>query len=837
MDRLTVYDPHRMLDEETARQYRVVHLLNFQEWAAKLKTLLLHKTENGPSGVKRLKPVVPADRSEQMLTPVQPAVKNEGNPAKVAGSSSQELMGSLDEKDRAELTTTDVSRPLKVEPVHSPPDPEPPDPGEKATETIENTLADIHMVPLKYTLDSGLRQSESGSQVIRMREFLERMHRIGSFVVVQAGVASRAHPLTHSWLFDTGALVSHISSLAAAKLWSALRPLGLATLRSHSATSTTIVTRQLCMLKGCSLVDPSRGNRSKSVDTHVFINPDLSFHPFIMGMNTMCDFELKFCAKTERVSDTAGQHFRLLSSIRASKWDASYESLASPVKHGSGSSKGTRSANLSASSSGHRKNSGQRRRSRASSRGQPISHAKGSSRELRPKPPVRSGRQEGKAKAKAKATSATPLKKGSKKKKNKPRWYAVTIGHAPGIYRNDPDARQAYEGYPNPVHRRFYSKPAAQQFMEEHCIEDWMQSTESSASDLEWVSYDEETDSWVPERRVAYDEASDQWVPEPSPASRSVNKPSITKKSVSAERQTTLREMWGVPKHTSSKARAGAIPVARDKRADPSVYTPRDKRRVRKARQHTKSWDVEDEALVNRIAKVALASGVASPSSSEASYQPYQRLVKVNDLSDSSVEYLKTVTAAGTTDRAGSYIESEALPALPQEDEQVKVEQVADSSLDSAGAMLMGNRSDEDFSQLVEGLSPISATSYPYPPSRPRSVSVPEKPEDREDQDESLRLYQLTEKLFESPVQTAIVETLTSDPSENVEESVRSAPSKLRFFVSPDGLRVVMSEMQAAIRTASSLGSYMPAAVSDYAAAWLFDSGASILRQLPLRLS
>ena len=82
--------------------------------------------------------------------------------------------------------------------------------------------------------------------------------------------------------------------------------------------------RQLCMLKGCCLVDPTRGRKSQPVDTHVFINPDLKIHPFILGMNSMCDFRLSFSGLTERVTGEHGQQFRLLSERRALEWDNMY---------------------------------------------------------------------------------------------------------------------------------------------------------------------------------------------------------------------------------------------------------------------------------------------------------------------------------------------------------------------------------------------------------------------------------------------------------------------------------------------------------------------------------
>ena len=181
---------------------------------------------------------------------------------------------------------------------------------------------------------------------------------------------------------------------------------------------------------------------------------------------------------------------------------------------------------------------------------------------------------------------------------------------------------------------------------------------------------------------------------------------------------------------------------------------------------------------------------------------------------------------------------------------------VENMSLDSAGAMnpLPESCKGKEFDSLVEGLSPISATSYP--PRTPLAVkgtageenpdldptrreSVPSSAEldvanpPQESLDESAMMYQMTEGLFDSPV-------LPQDPSEpasaeapEVEGSIRSAPSKLKIFVSDDGMRVALSEMGLAIREAASLGSFMPACVGNYVAAWLFDTGASLSQASP----
>ena len=83
-------------------------------------------------------------------------------------------------------------------------------------------------------------------------------------------------------------------------------------------------------------------------------------------------------------------------------------------------------------------------------------------------------------------------------------------------------------------------------------------------------------------------------------------------------------------------------------------------------------------------------------------------------------------------------------------------------------------------------------------------------------------MYDYTEQLFDSPAD--------GDRSAG---SITSAPSKIRIFVSADGMSVGLSQMQTAIQMVSDLGSFMSVVFGDHAAISLYDSGASITQASP----
>ena len=130
--------------------------------------------------------------------------------------------------------------------------------------------------------------------------------------------------LTRTWLVDTGATISQVGMGAASMLWSSLLPVGKVKVCCRTAMARTTVDLELCVLKSCCLVDPSRKTQGVITDTHVLINPRLLVHEFVMGLNTMHDMELTICPIMNQVLDTRQRRFRLLSRQRAVAWDDSF---------------------------------------------------------------------------------------------------------------------------------------------------------------------------------------------------------------------------------------------------------------------------------------------------------------------------------------------------------------------------------------------------------------------------------------------------------------------------------------------------------------------------------
>ena len=669
------------------------------------------------------------------------------------------------------------------------------DPGNEGART--DVALSTRMVPMYYSVDPFSNPNPT-SQTRRMERFLEEVQYLGAYVMVRAEGSAESPPLRHSWLYDSGALVSQISGEAAARLWSTLNPLGLANLICETATRKETVSRQLCMLKGIQLLDVSRGNQSVKVDTHFMINPDLTIHPFVMGLNTMADLRLACCMRTERVTDESGITFKLLSANKARRWDVSDGGLASPVKReafdtrtpslkfdggggtstyesrddGSSATRDPQEASAKDSRSSYKSRSGEQpalsasipknnRTATARSRRSEASRANRSFYASNHRTAVPPGMdRRGKA---ARGRDSAPRRK----KTGKTRFYAVALGYAPGIYQSDRSARKAYEGFSCPIHRVFKSKELAVAFMNEHCREKWVDDTSQKGS---------------------------------APC-----------------------------RSSTSETRVSA------------AYTPVDRHRVKRTSRRMKEWEKEDQDMVERIARVSLAASATvdalAPHLARGTVVSRTRLRRLTESSSSDSPDEGHLNPRERPP-ASSYVEEEAVENSPTRKSH-PVTPERDSSLDSAEGIIIGENSHEDFSQLVEDLSPISASSYPR---RNRDTPPASTTPVHDESDASYHMYRYTKQLFNSPPPNtkAAAATVTTQPEDTADHeetgSVRSAPSKLRLFVSGDGLRVAMSEMKVAIKAAASLGSYIPAAVGNYAATWLFDSGACLSQASPERI-
>ena len=83
--------------------------------------------------------------------------------------------------------------------------------------------------------------------------------------------------------------------------------------------------------------------------------------------------------------------------------------------------------------------------------------------------------------------------------------------------------------------------------------------------------------------------------------------------------------------------------------------------------------------------------------------------------------------------------------------------------------------------------------------------------------------------LFDSPVEVRSSEA-------PYQTGLNGVPARLHFYVTSDAVLLGASHLQAAIREASDIGTYMPMAVGDHANVWLYDSGTTISQGSPLAI-
>ena len=160
-----------------------------------------------------------------------------------------------------------------------------------------------------------------------MRRVLREAAQIGGYLIVQVGQLHLTRPISHSWLVDTGAMMSQISLAAADLLWNAMDSLGYVSVRCETAMGAVTLRMQLCLLRGASVVDPSRNQGTNSVVTYVLINPRLTIHHFVLGLNTARAWGLTLHLGRSMMVSPTGLRFQLLTKARALLWDRSYGSL------------------------------------------------------------------------------------------------------------------------------------------------------------------------------------------------------------------------------------------------------------------------------------------------------------------------------------------------------------------------------------------------------------------------------------------------------------------------------------------------------------------------------
>ena len=172
----------------------------------------------------------------------------------------------------------------------------------------------------------------------------------------------------------------------------------------------------------------------------------------------------------------------------------------------------------------------------------------------------------------------------------------------------------------------------------------------------------------------------------------------------------TLGKLHTVHQTTCHPLTQRSLPVQQrtyGRNTQPGVagYTSTDRRRVKRAVNHLKNWQHEEEEMIDRITKVSMADSSPLPESSPERRRPFRRLVR--DPSTSSSEELQEEVnderSSETPVATATYVEDEARVGNTEKDREAisrAAEQVVDNSMDSTGHIIIGDRSDEEFSEL-----------------------------------------------------------------------------------------------------------------------------------------
>ena len=339
----------------------------------------------------------------------------------------------------------------------------------------------------------------------------------------------------------------------------------------------------------------------------------------------------------------------------------------------------------------------------------------------------------------------------------------------------------------------------------------------------------------------------------------------------SKRRQITLRHSWAIQKmneHSDNSASASQSRSRKDKvtqsRTTKAVrkprgvvkmvkregYTSKQKAVVRRASRKVKKWDSDEEALAHRIAMASLASGrsdtedslneevidlvdEAQVSSGEdsvlGSSAPRPLLLDLRATPKSNGQYFNVSDSSVEEPDVGEVdLDVEALPVArlvctPAEEIERSAEPFITVPMATPRRTRVGS---EDSSSGVSGGEAIpvhrEAHSDGWEPGRAsRNGNTIADPESG--------IYVTATgspdvaALFDSPIM--------SDRDPRYE--LNGAPSRLQVYVSSDAVILGASHLQSAIKSASSIGTYMPVAVGNHADIWLFDSGATLSQASP----
>ena len=137
------------------------------------------------------------------------------------------------------------------------------------------------------------------------------------FIEVDAGLPSRC---ISPWHYDCGTEVSQISLQASRNLRSALRPVGSGKIECTTAFGKQRIDMQLCSMRNVRLIGNSYGNKSRTMSTHVFVNPKLRSMTCIFGLNSMFDFGAKRDIVCGTIESFGGEPIFMLIPVQVKMW-------------------------------------------------------------------------------------------------------------------------------------------------------------------------------------------------------------------------------------------------------------------------------------------------------------------------------------------------------------------------------------------------------------------------------------------------------------------------------------------------------------------------------------
>jgi viroplasmin and RNaseH domain-containing protein len=213
-------------------------------------------------------------------------------------------------------------------------------------------------------------------------------------------------------------------------------------------------------------------------------------------------------------------------------------------------------------------------------------------------------------------------------------WYPVAVGHSPGIYDNDKDARVAYEGYPKPKHRKCLTYENARNWIADVNLEtpgDPGSALLGSIHRTLLLQNSDDCDSISRTKRMK------------AKAKRRAKAKHDRGKPTSTTAKEPAAKSWALNRFTSkplTKPKRERIPIC----STSNHYTKKERTHAKAAMARMESMTEEDQNLQDRIAMCSLAYADTQHES-----KPYRRLRRPAASSESSEDSVLGASASNTT--------------------------------------------------------------------------------------------------------------------------------------------------------------------------------------------